>query len=245
MELATIILAAGKGKRMNSDLPKVLHPLLGKPMIYYVIETARAIGSGKIVLVVGHGKERVMEATHNHDIEFVVQEQQLGTGHAVQQAAPFFKDYDGNILVLSGDVPLLTTVTLNSLIKVQKEEEALASLLTAIMEDPGGYGRIVRDASGYVNRIVEHKDADPGTLEIKEINVGIYIFNSRALFAALPLLKKDNSQGEFYLPDVIKMYVDRGKKVAAIPSPDVEETHGINDLQQLKAAEKILRSRAR
>jgi bifunctional UDP-N-acetylglucosamine pyrophosphorylase/glucosamine-1-phosphate N-acetyltransferase len=243
MELATIILAAGKGKRMNSHLPKVLHPLLGKPMIQYVIDTARAIGSEKIVLVVGHGKEKVMESTHNHDIEYVVQEQQLGTGHAVQQTTSLFKNYEGDVLILSGDVPLLTTSTLNKLIKVQKDEQALASLLTAHMPDPTGYGRIVRDEAGYVRRIVEHKDADPSTLRIREINVGIYIFNSRELFATLPLLKNDNSQKEFYLPDVIKIYVDRGEKVAAIPSPAIEETHGINDVQQLKTAEQILRSR--
>ncbi|MBN2365840.1 MAG: UDP-N-acetylglucosamine pyrophosphorylase [Calditrichaeota bacterium] len=243
MDLSTIILAAGKGKRMNSNKPKVLHPLLGRPMIHYVIDTALEIGSKKIILVVGHLKDQVIEAVNNKRVEFVVQEQQLGTGHAVQQASGYFKNYEGNVLVLSGDVPLLTCSTLNTMIRVQQEQEPLATLLTAKMDDPTGYGRIVRDRSGYVKKIVEHKDADPEILQIKEINVGIYIFKSQPLFETLPLVKNNNSQGEYYLPDVIKIYVEQGKKVAAIQTPSVEETHGINDLDQLKKAEEILNKR--
>ncbi len=243
VELATVILAAGKGKRMKSDLPKVLHPLLGRALIHYVIDTAQAVGSKKIVLVVGHQKEKVMKATAQRNVEFVYQEQQLGTGHAVQQTSDLFKNFQGNLLVLSGDVPLLTQSTLHTLIALQEREDPLASLLTARMPDPTGYGRIVRNTAGYVSQIVEHKDADSRTRQITEINVGIYIFKCLPLFAVLPLLKNDNSQGEFYLPDVIKMYVQRGEKVAAIVAPNIEETHGINDIDQLKKAEEILQSR--
>ena len=245
MELATIILAAGKGKRMKSNLPKVLHQLNGRPMVHYVIDAAEAIGSNKIVLIVGHKKELVVESCRDRKVEYITQEEQLGTGHAVMRTAPLFNNFQGNILVLSGDVPLLTSRTLNALIDIHQNENPLASLLTAEMDDPTGYGRIVRDGSGFVKKIVEHKDADPDTLKIREINVGIYIFESDQLFRTLPLLSNDNSQGEYYLPDVVKIYVDRGEKVAAVLTPDVEETHGINDVYQLRRAEQILNSRLR
>jgi UDP-N-acetylglucosamine diphosphorylase/glucosamine-1-phosphate N-acetyltransferase len=230
---------------MNSDLPKVLHPLLERPMVHYVIDVARAIGSEKIVLVAGHKKELVIEATRDESVNYVIQEQQLGTGHAVLQTAELFQGYDGHILVLSGDVPLLTTDTLLKLVDVHQKGNPLATLLTTRTTDPTGYGRIVRDAKGYVTQIVEHKDADEETLKIDEINVGIYIFKSQALFDTLPLISNDNSQGEYYLPDVIKMYVDKGEKVAALLTADNQETHGINDLNQLHHAEKILAARLR
>jgi bifunctional UDP-N-acetylglucosamine pyrophosphorylase/glucosamine-1-phosphate N-acetyltransferase len=243
MRLATIILAAGKGKRMKSDLPKVLHPLSGKPMIHYVIDTARQIGSDRIVLVIGHKKELVIEATKDLDVEYVVQEKQLGTGHAVLQTHALFKDFKGDLMVLSGDVPLLKKETLHKLIEVQQNEDPLASLLTTFMPDPTGYGRVVRDENGYVSQIVEHKDANEEVRKINEINVGIYIFKCFPLFENLPTLSNENSQGEYYLPDIIKIYVQRGEKVVAIPTTDSQETHGINDLHQLKQAEKILHGR--
>ncbi len=243
MDFATIILAAGKGKRMKSDIPKVLHSLNGRPMVHYVIDTARAIGSQKIVLIIGYKKEMVINAIRKYPVEFVVQEEQLGTGHAVRQCESIFRDYKGDVLILSGDVPLLAPSTLQELITIQQKEKPLATLLTAEMEDPTGYGRIVRNKNGYVTKIVEHKDANEETLQIKEINVGIYIFNSQALFETLPLVNNNNSQGEYYLPDVVKIYVGRGEKVAAILTPNVEETHGINDIDQLKRAEQILITR--
>lgn len=243
MKLTTIILAAGKGKRMKSDLPKVLHPLNGRPMIHYVIDVAESVGSSKIVLIVGHEKELVIESTKNRDVEYVFQEQQLGTGHAVQQAESQLVNFNGHVLILSGDVPLLTTNTLKNLIDLHKRNNPIASLLTANMEDPAGYGRIIRNKDGFVSKIVEHKDADERILKIKEINVGIYLFKSKELLNTLPLLKNDNKQNEYYLPDVVKIYVDRGEKVAAQLSVDVNETHGINNEDQLKEAEKILLSR--
>ncbi len=244
MNLSTIILAAGKGKRMKSDLPKVLHPLLGRPMIHYVIDTARNIGSEQIVLVIGHQKELVIDATRTMDVQYVVQEQQLGTGHAVLQTHKLFREFEGEILVLSGDVPLLRTDTLKKLIELQRKEQPLASLLTTFMPNPAGYGRIVRDKQGFVSKIVEHKDASPEIRKINEINVGIYIFKCKPLFESLPLISNNNSQGEYYLPDIIKMYVKRGEKVVGLPTLDIQETHGINDLEQLKHAENILSARS-
>ena len=241
--IATIILAAGKGTRMKSDLPKVLHPLNDRPMVHYVIDVAEAIGSEKIVLIVGHKKEMVREAVQSRMVEFAVQEPQLGTGHAVLQAKPFFEDYQGDILVLSGDVPLLREQTIRSLMEIHRAETPVATLLTAEMDDPTGYGRVVRDGQGFVKQIVEHKDADEEIRKIKEINVGIYIFRAKELFETLPLVKNNNRQGEYYLPDVLKIYVQRGEKVAAVLTEDTEETHGINTVEQLKHAEEILLQR--
>ncbi|GAB4376448.1 MAG: sugar phosphate nucleotidyltransferase [Calditrichia bacterium] len=243
MGLATVILAAGKGKRMKSDLPKVIHPLNGRPMVHYVIDVAEAISSERIVLIIGHGKEMVIDAVQDRNVEFVEQKQQLGTGHAVLQTQSLFKEFDGDILVLSGDVPLLRETTLQKLYDIHRKENPLATLLTAEMDDPTGYGRVVRDQKGFVKKIVEDKDADEQIKKIKEINVGIYLFKSRPLFQTLPLIGNNNAQGEYYLPDVIKIYVDRNEKVAAVLTPDVEETHGINNVEQLKRAEKILLER--
>ena len=242
-DMATVILAAGKGKRMKSDLPKVLHPLNGRPMIHYVIDIAEEIGSKMTILIIGHKKELVMEATKDRKVVYVTQEQQLGTGHAVLQTKPYFIDFKGSVLVLSGDVPLLRAESLKKLIEIHNRDNPLATLLTAEMDDPSGYGRIIRNDQGFVKQIVEDKDASKEIKKIKEINVGIYIFDSASLFETLPLLNNDNSQGEYYLPDVIKIYVERKEKVAAVLTADVEETHGINSMEQLIHAEQILSNR--
>ena len=241
--IATVILAAGKGKRMKSDLPKVLHPLNGRPMIHYVIDIAEEIGSKMTILIIGHKKELVMEATKDRKVVYVTQEQQLGTGHAVLQTKPYFIDFKGSVLVLSGDVPLLRAESLKKLIEIHNRDNPLATLLTAEMDDPSGYGRIIRNGQGFVKQIVEDKDASKEIKKIKEINVGIYIFDSASLFETLPLLNNDNSQGEYYLPDVIKIYVERKEKIAAVLTADVEETHGINSMEQLIHAEQILSNR--
>lgn len=241
--MSTVILAAGKGTRMKSDLPKVLHPLNDRPMIHFVIDAAEQLKSDKIVLIIGHKKELVMDATRERPVSFAVQSPQLGTGHAVMQAADQFEGYDGDVLVLSGDVPLLRAESLKALIDQHQASGAIATLLTTEMDDPTGYGRVVRDDDGLVKEIVEHKDASEAIRRIREINVGIYVFKGKPLFETLPTVKNDNVQGEYYLPDVLKIYVERGEKIAAVITEDTEETHGINTVDQLKNAERILNER--
>lgn len=241
--LTTLILAAGKGTRMKSDLAKVLHPINGRPMVHYVIDLAGNIGSKRIILVIGHQKEKVREACRDLPVEFVVQEEQLGTGHAVRMAEDLLKNEPGDILVLSGDVPMLTEETLTDLVDSHRRNEAIASLLTAELDDPTGYGRVIRNDQGHVAKIVEHKDAGEEERKIQEINVGIYLFKPQPLFETLREIRSDNVQGEFYLPDVVKIYVDRGEKVVAETTDDFDETRGINTVEQLRQAETILRKR--
>jgi len=242
-KLATAIMAAGKGTRMKSDLPKVLHKLNGRAMIHYVIDLAEKINSQKIVLIVGHKKELVEDECKERPVEFAVQSPQLGTGHAVQMTEAAFRDYDGDILVLSGDVPLLTEKSIRTLIDDHQKNKATATLLTADLEDPHGYGRVIRKADNSVDCIVEQKDANSEQLKIKEINVGIYVFDARHLFDALKNVKNENAQGEYYLPDVIPMFIARGLQVRAVKSESFDETRGINTIDQLKEAETILNGR--
>ncbi len=241
-KLVAVILAAGKGKRMKSDLPKVLHKINDRPMVHYVIDLAKNVGSEKTILIIGHGKELVKDACKSMDVKFAVQQQQLGTGHAVSMSADELNGYDGDVLVLSGDVPLLTADTIRELIDTQQESGAAATILTSELDDPTGYGRIIRDENNFVRNIVEHKDATPEELAIREINVGIYIFKSIDLFKALKLVRNDNNQGEYYLPDVVPIFLSEGKKVNAVKTKNFNETRGINDVDQLKEAETILNS---
>ena len=241
---STIIMAAGKGTRMKSDLAKVLHTINGRPMVHYVIDLAKEVGTEKIILVIGHQKEKVIEVCKNSGVEFAIQSEQLGTGHAVKITEDLFENYIGNILVLSGDVPLLTIQTIKTLIQKHFSSDAMATLLTAKIENPEGYGRVIRNKEGNIIRIVEHKDANTEELKIKEINVGIYVFKKDELFKTLELIKNDNVQGEFYLPDVVKIYVERSERVVAQLTPDFDETRGINTIEQLKYAETILLNRS-
>lgn len=243
-DFSTLIMAAGKGTRMKSDLAKVLHKINGRPMIHYVIDVAKQIDSQKIVLIVGHQKERVISECQEYNVDFAIQEEQLGTGHAVMMTQHIFDNYSGDLLILSGDVPLLTRKTLIKLINAHKESNAIASLLTANLDDPTGYGRVIRSNEGLVEKIVEHKDADCEERKITEINVGIYLFKAKPLFESLKLIKNDNAQGEYYLPDVVKLYVDKKEKVVAQIADNFEETNGINDINQLKYAETILMARS-
>jgi UDP-N-acetylglucosamine diphosphorylase/glucosamine-1-phosphate N-acetyltransferase len=236
-------MAAGQGTRMKSDLAKVLHTINGRPMILYVIDVAVSLGSEKTVLIIGHQREKVKEVCADYPVEFAIQDKQLGTAHAVMQTRDILGAEKSDILVLSGDVPLLTEPTLKRLIIKHQETDAIATLLTADLDDPTGYGRIVRDNAGNVARIVEHKDASADELNITEINVGIYIFKSVPLFQNLDLVKNDNAQGEYYLPDVVKMYVDRNEKVVAQHADNFDETRGINTIDQLKEAETIINNR--
>lgn len=241
---STLIMAAGKGTRMKSDLAKVLHKINNRPMVHYVIDLAKRIKSEKIVLIIGHQKEAVRETCKNLNVEFVVQEKQLGTGHAVAVTESHFKNYTGNLLILSGDVPLLTYETLQNLVQTHVNSDAIATLLTAELDDPTGYGRVIRSKEGPVSRIVEQKDANQDELKVNEINVGIYMFKSQPLFETLKLIDNDNAQGEYYLPDVVKIYVDRGEKVIAQLAANFDETRGINNVDQLKEAETILQKRS-
>ena len=242
-EIVAVILAAGKGTRMKSNLPKVLHEVGGKPMLRHVTTAAQAAGAIRLVVVVGFGGEQVATVMGGEGLEYVTQAQQLGTGHAVMQAQTVLKEVRGTILLLCGDTPLLRTATLKSLCRAHHESGAAATVLTAEPADPQGYGRILRDAAGNVCGIVEQKDATPEQIRINEINTGIYCFEAGPLFAALDDLTCNNAQQEYYLTDVLAILAQSGQKVGAMTVADFEETLGINSRVQLAEAEAILRRR--
>lgn len=241
-DLLTVILAAGKGTRMKSALPKVLHTVGGKPMVQQVLNAANQAGSSRNIVVVGFGAEQV-EKMIGSQAEFVVQEQQLGTGHAVRQAENLLKDFAGTVMILCGDTPLLEGETLARLYAEHRAAGAVATVLTARMPDPFGYGRVIRDAGGQVIKIVEQKDASPVELTVNEVNTGIYCFDRAALFAALAGIRCDNQQGEYYLTDVIAILAAQKAKVWAVVAEDYQQTLGINSRLQMAEAEKILRRR--
>lgn len=242
-EIIAVILAAGKGTRMKSNLPKVLHEVGGKPMLRHVTTAAQAAGAVRLVVVVGFGGEQVATIMGGDGLEYVTQAQQLGTGHAVMQTQTVLKEVRGTILLLCGDTPLLQTATLQSLWRAHQESGAAATVLTAKPADPQGYGRILRNAAGNVCGIVEQKDATPEQIRINEINTGIYCFEAEPLFAALDGLTCNNAQQEYYLTDVLAILAQSGQKVGAVTVDDFEETLGINSRGQLAEAEAILRRR--
>ncbi len=239
MSLASVILAAGKGTRMKSDLPKVLHKLCGIPMVGHVMNVAREAGSDRIVLVVGFGGELVAREVKGR-VEVVFQHRQLGTAHALQQAAGPMRDFGGDILVLCGDTPLVTAGTLKKLVSVHRETGVRATVLTAVLDNPFGYGRVLRDGNGKLSGIVEQKDAGTEVLRVGEVNTGIYCFKSSGLFDALAELRPENAQGEYYLPDIIGRFVGEGDEVATLLCADPVEIMGINDRCQLAAAREAL-----
>lgn len=238
---AAVILAAGKGKRMNSDLPKVLHRCAGAPLIRYVLDTVAAAGITEVVIVIGTGANQVRDALGDN-YRYVWQEFQRGTGDAVAKALPYLSPDCRELLVLCGDTPLLTPGSLTRLLAARREAAADACILTSIFEDPSGYGRIVRDNSGLVAAIVEDGDATSGQKEIKEINTGTYSFNRAALEEAILRLKPDNRQGEYYLTDVVSLLRQAGRAVAAFAAPPAE-TAGINTRRDLAAVEGVFRQR--
>jgi len=240
--LAALILAAGHGKRMKSDLPKVLHEVGGKPMISHVIDQARSCGAEPIIAVVGHKRELVIDVIEREGVGYDIQEEQLGTGHAVQSAEKHFKNYEGNVLVLSGDVPLLTRETISNVVEYHNKENAVVTVITAIAPDPTGYGRVLRGNDGNVEAIREHKDCSDTERQIDEINSGIYVFSGKPLFEALSKLDNNNAQGEYYITDVFAQYFKQKMKVAAIVA-DFDEIHGVNNIDDLKKAENIWSSR--
>lgn len=237
-----VILAAGKGTRMKSKLYKVLHPVCGKPMVQHVLDAVTGIDCREIFVVVGHGAETV-EQRLGPTYTFVKQEEQLGTGHAVMVAKNKLVGKSGQTLILCGDTPLVTKETLQALVDAHEQNRSAVTLLTTEVDDPTGYGRIIRDDNNQVLRIVEQKDATDEEQLVKEINTGIYCFDNQSLLQALDELKNDNAQGEYYLTDCIEVLVDQGQKITAYTSADAEETMGVNDRLALAEAEKAMRRR--
>jgi bifunctional UDP-N-acetylglucosamine pyrophosphorylase/glucosamine-1-phosphate N-acetyltransferase len=233
--MSVVILAAGKGTRMYSDLPKVLHPLAGKPMVQHVIDAAMKLGAKNVHLVYGHGGELLKSTLHNDALNWVLQAEQLGTGHAMQQAAPHFAD-DEDVLMLYGDVPLIAVETLKRLLAVKPQGGI--GLLTVKLQDPSGYGRIVRE-NGNVVGIVEHKDASDEQRQINEINTGILVANGNDLKRWLGKLNNNNAQGEFYITDIIALAHAEGNKIEAVHPARLSEVEGVNNRLQLSQLERV------
>ena len=241
MKLVSLILAAGKGTRMKSDLPKVVHKVNGIPMVKKIMNILDELKVEKNILILGHKKEVVLKSV-GEDNTYVVQKEQLGTGHAVMMAKDVLKDYDGDVMVVCGDTPLLKTETLKKLYDKHIDSKAVTTILTSIYEDPFGYGRIVKE-NGLVKSIVEQKEADVKTQAIKEVNAGVYVFNSKKLFDALSKMNNNNAQGEYYLTDVIKIQVEQNEVVESFILEDNKEILGVNSKIQLAQAEEVLRMR--
>ncbi|MFC0472881.1 bifunctional UDP-N-acetylglucosamine diphosphorylase/glucosamine-1-phosphate N-acetyltransferase GlmU [Halalkalibacter kiskunsagensis] len=237
-----IILAAGQGTRMKSKLYKVLHPVCGKSMVQHVVDQVSSLGFEEKVTVVGFGAEVVQEQLGDQ-VSYVVQKEQLGTGHAVMQAAGILEDKEGTTVVLCGDTPLLTAETIDHLLAHHANEGAKATVLTAVAENPTGYGRVIRSNAGLVERIVEHKDATEEEKNVHEINTGTYCFDNKALFEALQKVGNNNAQGEYYLPDVIEILKKSGETISAYQTPSFDETLGVNDRVALSEAERIMKQR--
>lgn len=242
-KLNAVILAAGKGTRMNSDLPKVIHKCMGQPMVHYVIKAVKDAGALDVCVVVGYKSKEVKDSIYDI-VDYAEQTEQLGTGHAVKCARDFIGT-EGDTIILCGDTPLITGDTLVSLIEEHKRRANGVTVLSAIVDDPTGYGRIVRDENGAFQEIVEQKDATEEQQKINEINSGMYIYNSEALAASLDLLSNENSQGEYYLTDTIALIKKIGLKVSAkvIDADRIDEIKGVNTVEQLKEAEEIMKKR--
>ncbi|MGG3560801.1 bifunctional UDP-N-acetylglucosamine diphosphorylase/glucosamine-1-phosphate N-acetyltransferase GlmU [Neobacillus rhizosphaerae] len=237
-----VILAAGQGTRMKSKLYKVLHPVCGKPMVQHVVDQILKLNVQEMVTIIGHGAEMVQSQLGDSSL-YALQEQQLGTAHAVMQASSMLEGKEGVTIVVCGDTPLITAETMESIFKQHEELSAKATILTAKIDNPTGYGRIIRNEEGLVEKIVEHKDATEAEREINEINTGTYCFDNRALFEALRSVSNDNVQGEYYLPDVIEILKKQGEVVTAFQTNEFEETLGVNDRVALAEAERIMRNR--
>ena len=241
-KLKAVILAAGKGTRMKSDLPKVVHTIDGKCLVDYAIEAAKGAGADEVCLVVGYKSDVVKESIQNKDVAFVMQEEQLGTGHAVKCAKDFMGE-NGQTMILFGDTPLITAKTLKNLADYHKEKGNTVTVLSAMMEDPTGYGRIIRDEKGNFVKSVEHKDANEKELASHEVNSGMYIFDTKELKEALEKITPNNAQGEYYLPDTLTIIKEKGLRVDAYALDNPEDITGVNDQEQLKAATEIIHAR--
>lgn len=244
--LAAVIMAAGKGTRMkDSSKAKVMFEVLGKPMVHYVVELANKLNASRIIAVVGYQRETVIQYIQNShpDVEIVIQAEQLGTGHAVMQSEAPLKEFSGDVVILSGDVPLLTAESMQNILRCHCSTNASATILTADFADPTGYGRIIRNSDATVKGIVEHKDATEGERRITEINSGIYIFDRQKLFAALQHITPQNVQNEYYLTDVFGYFWAQHWKVSALKTTRVEEIMGVNTVLQLDEVTQVLQSR--
>ncbi|MBN2396978.1 MAG: NTP transferase domain-containing protein [Deltaproteobacteria bacterium] len=242
--LAAVILAAGKGTRMKSDLVKVLHPICGKPMVWYVVELARTLGAEKTVVVVGHQASMVKEAMTGQGLIYALQEEQLGSAHAVLQAAGALDGLPGDVLILCGDVPLLRPVTIESLLASHRDHGGVITVMTAVLDDPGSYGRVVKNEAGEVLKIVEARDANPEEKKIREINTGIYCAQNGFLFEAVRKIGNTNAQGEFYFTDIFEIARNERHRTGSFIIPDPAEAMGINTPDDLKVAEKMMQDRS-
>lgn len=238
----SVILAAGMGTRMKSKMPKVLHKVCGKPLSKWVIDASEAAGADKVCAVVGHKAETVKEVLGDV-CEFALQAEQKGTGHAVMQAIDVIKNSKGEVVILNGDTPLITAETINKAIEYHKNNGNQATVITAILDDATGYGRIVRDNDGSVLKIVEQKDASKEEKKINEVNSGMYVFDAQSLVYALDKITPNNAQGEYYLTDTLEILLSAGKKIGGYAISDNDEIRGINDRVQLNEAEKIMQKR--
>lgn len=237
-----VILAAGQGTRMKSKLYKVLHPVCGKPMVQHVVDQISKLNIQDTVTIIGHGAEKV-QAQLGEGSLYALQEEQLGTAHAVMQAAPVLANKEGVTIVVCGDTPLIRAETMEALFAEHEKQGAKATILTATNDNPTGYGRIIRDQNGLVEKIVEHKDASEAERLVTEINTGTYCFDNGALFEALKQVSNSNVQGEYYLPDVIEILKNQGEVVTAFQTEEFAETLGVNDRVALAEAERIMRER--
>ena len=238
----SVILAAGMGTRMKSKMPKVLHTVCGKPLSKWVIDASEAAGADKVCAVVGHKAETVKEVLGDV-CKFALQAEQKGTGHAVMQAIDVIKNSKGEVVILNGDTPLITAETINKAIEYHKNNGNQATVITAILDDATGYGRIVRDNDGSVLKIVEQKDASEEEKKINEVNSGMYVFDAQSLVYALDKITPNNAQGEYYLTDTLEILLSAGKKIGGYAISDNDEIRGINDRVQLNEAEKIMQKR--
>jgi len=242
VKFSAVILAAGKGVRMRSELPKVVHQVAGKPMVLYVTDAVRDVGASRIVLVVGHGRHEVEKLFSAGEAEFVVQEEQLGTGHALQQARPNIEN-DETIMVLAGDTPLLQPSTLRALLAEHQRQGTAATVLSTMVDNPYGYGRIIKNNLGEFQAIVEEKDADSNQKKICEINSGMYCFQVQPCLKALENLNSDNAQGEYYITQVLTNLVQAGHKINVVCLDASQDIYGVNDRVQLAQAGDVLRQR--
>ena len=240
-DVAALVLAAGQGTRMKSDLAKVLHPMSGQPLLAHVLGALDRLGVGRTLVVIGHQRERVRAEFAGSELEWVTQAEQRGTGHAVMMAGPALEDFEGTLLVVCGDTPLLRAGTLHELLVAHAASRAAVTVLSMRLPDPTGYGRIVRAEGDRIAAIVEHRDATPEQRAIDEVNSGIYVFHYPSLATVLSRLSSHNDQGEYYLTDTVALLLADGKPTAVVCAEDYRELCGINTPEQLAEAERLHR----